>query len=64
MQHILTPSNLGTDETHKKHLHKTDVVLKHMKNDEENTIIATITYDMEKILRLPNIPSNFVFYKW
>lgn len=52
---------------HNQHLEEADQARKELKRDfetsKQNESIQTLTYDMEKTLPLPNIPTNLVFYK-
>lgn len=50
-----------------KHLELAEMARSYLKQDmqraRDETLVETITYDMQKTLPLPNIPTNLVFYK-
>lgn len=55
------------EEDHKKHIDKAKFLQEELKKDmklaKDNPTIETITFDLQKTLPLPRIPTNIVFYK-
>ncbi|KAJ8937236.1 hypothetical protein NQ314_011991 [Rhamnusium bicolor] len=54
-------------DEHDKHLKEAETARSHMKNDfseaKETNGLEVISFDMEKVLPLPRIPTNIVYYK-
>lgn len=55
------------DSAHREHLQKAKALQQQLKNDmqlaKEDRFTETITFDLQKTLPLPRIPTNIVFYK-
>ncbi|CAH1634669.1 unnamed protein product [Spodoptera littoralis] len=55
------------EEDHKKHIDKAKFLQQELKKDmklaKDDPTIETITFDLQKTLPLPRIPTNIVFYK-
>lgn len=55
------------EEAHSEHLQKAKALQQQLKNDmqlaKEDRFTETITFDLQKTLPLPRIPTNVVFYK-
>lgn len=58
---------LQLKEQHDRHLENAklarDQLNKDLKEASKNPLIETLTYDMEKVLGLPKLPTNIIYYK-
>uniref|UniRef100_A0A2H1WQ96 SFRICE_038423 n=1 Tax=Spodoptera frugiperda TaxID=7108 RepID=A0A2H1WQ96_SPOFR len=55
------------DNAHREHLQRAKTLQQQLKNDmqlaKEDRFTETITFDLQKTLPLPRIPTNIVFFK-
>lgn len=55
------------DDAHREHLQRAKTLQQQLKNDmqlaKEDRFTETITFDLQKTLPLPRIPTNIVFFK-